>query len=68
MKVLLINPGQFTPANINYPLNAFQPLGLGYIAGHLLDNNINVKIFDILAEGNDHEEFVDEGSKKLTQI
>ena len=51
MKVLLINPGQFTPANINYPLNAFQPLGLGYIAGHLLDNNINVKIFDILAEG-----------------
>ncbi len=68
MKVLLINPGQFTPANINYPLNAFQPLGLGYIAGHLLDNNINVKIFDILAEGNDHEEFVDEGSNRYVGL
>lgn len=56
MKILLINPGQFLPLKINYPLNAFQPLGLGYIAAVLLKNGYPVKILDVLAEGYNHQE------------
>lgn len=59
MKILLINPGQYIPANISFPLNTFQPLGLGYIADVLLKSDYEVKIFDILAEGYDREEFAD---------
>lgn len=55
MKILLINPGQFLPLKINYPLNAFQPLGLGYLAKQLLKNKYQVEIFDVLAEGYDQE-------------
>lgn len=55
MRILLINPGQYLPIGINQPLNAFQPLGLGYLAGILLKNNYQVTILDALAEGYDQE-------------
>lgn len=56
MRILLINPGQYLPLGINFPLNTFQPLGLGYLAGTLLKNNYQVIILDALAEGYDQEE------------
>jgi len=68
MKVLLINPGQYVPVKINYPLNAFQPLGIGYMANVLLKNGYKVNILDVLAEGNDQEEIVEEGKYRYVGL
>ena len=68
MKILLINPGQYMPVKINYPLNTFQPLGLGYIANVLLKNGYEVEIFDVLAEGYDHEEIVERGKYRYVGL
>lgn len=68
MKILLINPGQFTPIKISYPLNSFQPLGIGYIAGLLIKSNMNVKILDVLSEGNDQEMIVEEGKYRYVGL
>lgn len=57
MKVLLINPGQYSPLKgYNYPINSFQPSGLGYLAGNLLKSGFQVSILDVLAEGYNLEE------------
>ena len=55
MRILLINPGQYMPVKIEFPLNAFQPLGLGYLAAVLLDKGHEVSILDVLAEGYDQK-------------
>lgn len=68
MKILLINPGQFIPIKISYPLNAFQPLGLGYIAGLLVKKKYDAKIFDVLAEGNGREEIVEGGKYRYVGL
>lgn len=68
MKILLINPGQFVPIKINYPLNTFQPLGIGYMANVLLKNNYEVAILDVLAEGNDQEEIVENGKYRYVGL
>lgn len=68
MKILLINPGQFVPFKINYPPNTFQPLGIGYIAGVLLKNHYDVVILDVLAEGNDQEEIVEDGKYRYVGL
>lgn len=68
MKILLVNPGQCVPVKINYPLNAFQPLGLGYMANVLLKNDIKVTIFDVLAEGNDREAIIEEGKYRYVGL
>ena len=68
MKILLINPGQYIPIKIGSPLNTFQPLGIGYIASLLLRNNYNVAIVDILAEGNDQEEIVEDGKYRYVGL
>jgi len=59
MKILLINPGQYMLSGISYPLNTFQPMGLGYMASVLLKNGYKVEIFDVLAEGYNHEEIIE---------
>lgn len=68
MKILLVNPGQLVPTKINYPLSTFQPLGLGYMANVLLKNHYNVKILDVLAEGNDREEIIEEGKYRYVGL
>lgn len=68
MKILLINPGQYAPANISFPLNTFQPLGLGYIAKVLLKYGYEVEILDVLAEGYDYENIVDRGKYRYVGL
>ena len=68
MKILLINPGQYMLTKISYPLNTFQPMGLGYIANVLLKNGYEVEIFDVLAEGYNHEEIIEKGKYRYTGL
>lgn len=68
MKILLINPGQLMPTNISYPLNTFQPLGIGYIANVMLKNGYDVKILDVLAEGNGYEELIRGGKYRYVGL
>lgn len=68
MKILLVNPGQYMLAKISYPLNSFQPLGLGYLAGVLLKNGYEVEILDVLAEGYNHEEIVERGKYRYVGL
>lgn len=56
------------PTGVSYPLNTFQPMGLGYIAGVLLKNNYQVKIFDVLAEGYNHEEIIESGKYRYVGL
>lgn len=57
MKVLLINTGQYIPLfGYNYPISAFQPAGIAYIAEALLKDGHQVSILDCLAEAYSHEE------------
>ena len=57
MKVLLVNTGQYIPlSGYNYPISAFQPAGIAYIANVLLKDNHKVSILDCLVEAYDHEE------------
>lgn len=67
MKILLINPGQYAPLKgYNYPINSFQPSGLGYLAGTLIKSGFSVSILDVLAEGYNKEEI--RGGYKYTGL
>ena len=56
------------PAKISFPLNTFQPLGIGYIAAVLLKNGYEVEIFDVLAEGYDCEKIVERGKYRYVGL
>lgn len=66
MRTLLINTGQYVLLKSGLPLNTFQPLGIAYIANVFLKNGYEVAIFDVLAEGYDHEEI--EGKYKYVGL